>query len=107
MKGPANTSLRELASFTDLKTELPRMLSTPGSVTKGASTTVNGQKVIELKETTKLYKGSVFIATTGKPYPLLFLKSGREAGRTTFAEWDKGLSLSAPSPTIDISTLKA
>ncbi len=103
-KGP----LSQPVAFTDRPSELDRLLSTPGSVTKGASTTINGQKVIELKEATKVYKGVLYVATTGKPYPVLLVKSGgREKGRTTFSGWDEEVSLSAPSPSVDVSTLKA
>jgi hypothetical protein len=107
LKGPANGKLAQLATLIDLPRELDLMLSTPGSVTKGARTTIRGQKVIELKEKTKVYEGALYVATSGKPYPLLFVKSGgRERGRTTFSEWDRGVSLSAPSPWVDVSTLR-
>ncbi len=108
LKGSAeNGPLSQLAAFTDLSGELNRLLSTPGSVIKGASTTVKGQKVIELKEATKVYKGVLYVATTGKPYPVALVKNGgREKGRITFSEWDEPVSLTAPSPTMDVSTLK-
>lgn len=101
----------QLVALADLRGEVNRLLSTPGSVTKGASTTVNGQKAIELKETTKVYKGVLYVATTGKPYPVALVKSGgkakneREKGRIVFSEWDEDVSLNAPSPSVDISTL--
>ena len=108
LKAPANSGkLAQIAAFTGLPGQLNRQLSTPGSVVKGATTTINGQKVVELKETTKVYKGTLYVSTTGKPYPVLFVKNGgRETGRTTFSEWDQDLSLSAPSPSVDVSTLK-
>jgi hypothetical protein len=103
----STTKLGQIAHFTELRRQLDRMLSTPGSVTKGPSTTIDGQKVIELKEATKVYKGSLYIATTGKPYPLLLVKNGgRERGRTTFSGWDKRLLVGAPSPSVDISVFE-
>ncbi len=108
LKGPVNSGpLAPLAAFADRSGELNRLLSTPGSVIKGASTTVNGQKVIELKEATKVYKGVLYVARTGKPYPVALVKNGRrEKGRTTFSEWDKPVSVTAPLPAVDIDTLK-
>lgn len=54
-----------------------------------------------------LQGGSLFVATDGKPYPVKLLKTGgKERGTVTFSEWDKGLSLTAPSPSVDISDLK-
>ncbi len=107
LKGSVTRSaLSQLVAFTDRASELDRLLSSPGSVTKGASTTVNGQKVIELKEATKVYKGVLYVATTGKPYPVALVKSGgKERGRTTFSGWDEEVSLSAPSPVVDVDSL--
>jgi hypothetical protein len=97
----------QLAQFTDLRGQLNRLLSTPGSVSKGASTTIAGQKVLELKEKTKVYEGSLYVATSGKPYPILLVKSGgRERGRTSFSRWRQPVSLSVPSPVVEIGTLK-
>jgi len=108
MKGSASSGpLAQFVAFVDLRGELNRMLSTPGTVTKGQSTTVNGQKVIELKEATKVYKGSLYVATTGKPYPVKFVKNGgRERGLTSFSGWNEEVSVTAPSPVVDFSTLK-
>ncbi len=112
LKAPADSgTLGQLAAFTQLSPQLNRLISTPGPVTKGSSTTVNGQKAIELKEATKVYKGVLYVATTGKPYPIALVKNGgkakneREKGRTVFSEWDEDVSLNAPSPSVDVSTL--
>ncbi|MFI4978707.1 MAG: hypothetical protein ACHQC8_08540, partial [Solirubrobacterales bacterium] len=103
LKAPASGGkLTQLASFTNLSGELGRLLSSTGPITKGATTTVNGQKAIELKETAKLFSGSLFIATTGKPYPIELLKRGRESGQTTFSHWNQAVSLTAPANAIAI-----
>jgi hypothetical protein len=103
LKAPASGGkLAQLASFTNLSGELGRLLSSTGPITKGASSTVNGQKAIELKETAKLFSGSLFIATTGKPYPIEIVKHGRESGQTTFSGWNQPVSLSAPAGAIAI-----
>ncbi|MFI4971284.1 MAG: hypothetical protein ACHP7H_01280 [Hyphomicrobiales bacterium] len=103
LKAPASGGkLAQLASFTNLSRELGRLLSSTGPVTKGATTTVNGQKAIELKESAKLFSGSLFIATTGKPYPVELLKRGRESGQTTFSGWNAPVSLTAPANAIAI-----
>jgi hypothetical protein len=108
LKAPAGSGpLRELAALTDLPRQLDVILSTSAALTKGASTTVGGQKAIALKEKAKLYEGVLYVATTGKPYPLLLVKNGgRERGRTRFSGWDRGVSLRAPSPAVDVSSLK-
>ncbi|HEX3909784.1 MAG TPA: hypothetical protein VHW67_03655 [Solirubrobacteraceae bacterium] len=107
LKAPAGSGpLGELAALTDLPKELNRVLSTSAYLTKGVSTTIDGQKAIALKEKAKLYEGVLYVASTGKPYPLLFLKNGgRERGRTSFTGWDQDVSLSAPSPSVGVDSL--
>jgi hypothetical protein len=63
---------------------------------------VNGQKAIELKMTAKLFSGSLYIATTGKPYPIELIKRGRETGQTTFSHWNQSVSLTAPPNAIAV-----
>jgi hypothetical protein len=103
IKTPAtNSQFAQLTSFTDLPGEVGRLLTSANPVTKGATTTANGQKTIELKQTGKLYTGAIYIATTGKPYPLQITRTGRETGHTTLTNWNQPVSLSAPSKTISI-----
>lgn len=92
---------------TDLSSELGLLLRAPTvSLTKGATTTINGQKAIELKETGKLYTGAIYIATTGKPYPILIVKHGRTTGQTTFNGWNDRVMLSSPANAVELSKLE-
>jgi hypothetical protein len=108
LKAPANLGRRtggqmaQLAAFTDLSGELKRLLSSSGPKIKGATTTVNGQKAIELKESGKLFSGSLYIATTGKPYPIKLVKRGQETGQTTFSHWNAPVLLTAPPNAIAV-----
>jgi hypothetical protein len=103
IKTPANSrQFAQLGAFTDLKSEVDRLISSTGPITKGATTTTNGQKTIELKNSGKLYTGALYIATTGNPYPIQTSKTGRETGHTTLTNWNQPVSLSAPSKTISI-----
>ncbi len=94
-----------LAPITDMDSELALILGRGTPAAKGAETSVNGQQAIELKQAAKLYNGSLFIATTGKPYPILQRKTGRETGQTTFSAWNQPVTLTAPANAIDISQL--
>jgi len=104
LKGSATAGpLAQLAAFTDMGGELERLLSTPGPVTKGAKATIKGQQAITLREKTKLYEGPLYVATTGKPYPIEQVKSaGRERGRTSYSGWDEPVSLEAPSAAVEV-----
>jgi len=95
-----------LAGITEMNSELALLLGRATPVARGAEKTVNGQQAIELKQTAKLYVGSLFIATTGKPYPILEHRTGRETGQTTFTNWNQPVNLTPPANATDISQLE-
>ncbi len=94
VKLPAQNSL---AALTDLAGETARIVSTSGTVTTGATKTVDGQPALELKTEGKLYKGRLYIKTTGQPYPIKLEKQGRETAQITFTDWDQPVSIAAPT----------
>ncbi len=100
--GPASG----LADITEMNSELALILGRGTPVAKGAEATVNGQQAIELRQAAKLYTGSLFIATTGKLYPILERKTGRETGETTFNQWNQPVTLTPPANATDIGQLK-
>jgi hypothetical protein len=106
LKGPASGALAQVGSFTDMKREVPLLLSSSVPATKGSETKVEGQPAIELKESAKLYTGILYVATTGNPYPIKLLKTGRETGQTTFSGWNDPVSVSAPANAVEIGQLK-
>jgi hypothetical protein len=104
LKAPVKSGpLAQFAGFTDLPGEVGRLLSTAKPVTKGTTTTTNGQKTVELKQAGQLYTGKIYIATTGNPYPVQITKTGRETGHTTLTNWNQPVSLTAPPSAIEIS----
>jgi hypothetical protein len=106
LKGPASGPLGRFGSFTDMNRELAIILSGRGPITKGARVKLDGQPAIKLKETAKLYTGALYVATTGQPYPIKLLKSGRETGQTVFSGWNEPVTVSPPANAIDISQLQ-
>jgi len=108
LKGSATTGqLGALASSVEQDKLLARLLESSGDLAKGANTTVNGQKVVEIKEAGHvLFTASLYIATTGKPYPIEIAKRGREHGQITFSRWGEPVSLAAPANAVDISRLQ-
>ncbi|HYM46448.1 MAG TPA: hypothetical protein VES65_09885 [Solirubrobacteraceae bacterium] len=105
LKAPASTGeLATLASLTNLGKIFDQALASSGTLAKGATTTVDGQQVVELRDTTK--NGSLYVATTGKPYPVEIVKRGSESGKITFSRWNQPVTLTAPSNAIDLSQLQ-
>jgi hypothetical protein len=92
----------QLANMTRL---IDSTLASHGTLTKGATSTVNGQQAITITDTTK--GGNLYVATSGKPYPLQITKTGSESGKITLDDWNKPVTISAPSQSIDLAELKA
>jgi len=104
LKAPASTgNLASLASLTDLRQLMDTTLAAHGPLVKGASTTVDGRKVLGVTDTSQ--GGTLYVATTGPPYPIAVTKNGSGAGRVVFDDWNGPVSVTAPANTIDITQL--
>ncbi len=70
-----------------------------GKLTNLGERTYKGQKVVAIKDAKD---GSIFyVAATGKPYPI----AASGGGSITFTDWNKQVSITAPSGAVDIHTL--
>lgn len=106
LKAPTSSSqFASIASFTDLRQLLEKTLSSPGALAKGATATLDGQKVIGVKDTSS--GGTLYVATTGPPYPIEISKGGSDGGTIAFDRWNEPVSLAPPADAIDISQLEA
>jgi hypothetical protein len=106
LKGSATGQFAQLAPLVTLTTEAPLLIGGRSAVSKGPTTTVEGQPAITLKQAGKVYTGTLYVATTGQPYPLKLTKTGRETGQTTFTRWNKSITITTPANAIDISQLQ-
>jgi hypothetical protein len=104
LRGPASGQLGSVAALTDLQSLFSKLLSTHGALAKGSTSTVDGQKVVAVKDTTK--GGTLYVATTGKPYPIEVSKTGPQGGHVIFDRYNEAVSLSAPANSIDVSKLR-
>ena len=105
LRAPAGSGeLASLASLTNFGRLLEQTLASSGTLVKGASTTVAGQPAIELRDASK--SGSLYVATTGQPYPIEIVKHGSETGHISFSDWNAHVSLAAPAGAIDLSQLQ-
>lgn len=98
--------LASLSQAVDRRRLFSRLLSTTARLTKGSESTIAGRKVIEVKEGgRKLSASRIFIAASGKPYPVEIIKLGAESSKIDFSGWGEALALSPPQSTIDIASL--
>jgi hypothetical protein len=106
LKAPASsTDFASLGQLTNLRALVDQTLSDHSSLSKSGTKTVKGQKVVGLTDKSK--GGTLYIAATGKPYPVEIAKSGSGTGSITFDRWDEPLTLSAPANAIDVAALQA
>ncbi|HTC60448.1 MAG TPA: hypothetical protein VK691_10075 [Solirubrobacteraceae bacterium] len=104
----ASATSGEFASFNSLgnmRQLIDTTLAAHGTLTKGATSTVNGQQVIAVTDTNKT--GTLYVATSGKPYPVAITKGGSENGKIAFSDWNQPVTITAPANAVDLSELKA
>ncbi|HWF73443.1 MAG TPA: hypothetical protein VG186_08870 [Solirubrobacteraceae bacterium] len=104
LKAPASGQFASLAQLSNLHALLATVLSTHGALTKTGTTTINGVSAVGVRDTTN--GGTLYVATTGQPYPIEILKQGGQGGRITLGNFDQSVSLSPPANAIDISKFK-
>jgi hypothetical protein len=103
----ASATDRSFASFgqlTSIKSLIGSLPKAHGTLTKGATSTLAGQSVIAL---TSSKGGTLYVATTGQPYPLQVSKnSGGQTGKVTFSDFNKPFTITAPASSINIEQLE-
>jgi hypothetical protein len=106
LKAPASSgSFSSLGSLTDLNQLLGTALSNHGALMKGPTTTIAGQQVLSV--TDAAHGGILYVATTGKPYPIEIYKPGKTGGKISFDRWNAPVTLTAPANAIDLSQLES
>jgi hypothetical protein len=106
LKAPANTgSFASLGSLTDLRKLLDSTLSSHGSLSKGATSTIEGQQAIGVKDVSR--GGVLYVATKGTPFPLEITKGGSGGGRVNFNRWNAPVSVRAPANAVDLGQLES
>jgi hypothetical protein len=102
LKGSATKGqLAALASLTDKSTLFRGILGQHGKIENKGETDYQGQKVVEIRDTTQ--GGSLYVASTGTPYPVA-VKGGAQQGDITFADWNSGETIAAPKGAVDIGS---
>jgi hypothetical protein len=102
LKTPATGQFGSIAKLTDIHQLFNQLLTQHGqTLKKGGTTTVAGQKVV----TVISGKGRLYVATSGKPYPIRLIKTGSDAGQLTFDRFNQTTKLTAPTNTIDLPSV--
>lgn len=103
VKAPATRGrLKSLAPLTSLGALFAGISSHHGKLANDGRSTYKGTEVVVVRDESDNSK--LYVAATGKPYPVALVSGQKDrSGTITFDDWDKPVSLSAPSGAIDIS----
>ena len=104
LKAPATGQPASLATLTNVQKLFNQLLSSHGKLAKGKTTTVQGQKVIGVTDTTN--GGTLYVAATGTAYPIEISKTGSNGGQIVFDKFNQPVSLTPPAHAVDISNLQ-
>jgi hypothetical protein len=106
LKGSAERgALASLASLTDLRKLIGGTLADHGTLSRAATTTVGGQPAVGVADLAG--SATLYVASTGTPYPLELVKGGAGAGKIVFDRWNQPVSLAAPANAININQLQS
>lgn len=106
LKAAASTAdFASISQLTNLHELVDQTLADHGTLTKEPTTTVDGQKVVGLTDKSK--GGTLYVAASGKPYPVQISKNGSGSGTITFGRWNEAVTLAAPANAIDLSQLQS
>ena len=103
LKAPATEGrLKTLAPLTSIKSLFASIASHHGKLANDGKTTYKGADVVAIRDTSDGSK--LYVAATGQPYPVAIVGAKKgQSGTITFDDWNKSVSLSAPSGAIDIT----
>ena len=104
LKAPATRGqLKSIAPLTSIGALFNGISSQHGKLANDGKTSYKGQDVVAIRDTSDGSK--LYVAATGKPYPVAIVGGKNQSGTITFDDWNKSVSLSAPSDAIDIGQL--
>jgi len=101
----ADGPLRSLAPLTDLSQLMQIALAGHGALIRGATTRIDGHNAIALEDPDE--GGTIYVATTGIPYPLAITRVGRDAGTLVFDRWNQPASITPPTHIVNVEQLES
>jgi hypothetical protein len=102
LRTPTTGQYASVSAFTNIHALFAQLLSPKGKLTKGSTTTLHGQPAVGV--TNPADGGILYVATTGKPYPLEVVNKTKN-GELVINGIDQPVSLAPPKTSIDISKL--
>jgi hypothetical protein len=101
----SNGGFASLSSLTDLSKLIDTTLAAHGKLANAGTTTIDGQRAVGVTDSAK--GGTLYVATSGTPFPLEVIEHGANGGKIVFDEWNEPVRLIAPADSIDIAQLQS
>jgi hypothetical protein len=95
LRAPASGQFAPIAALTNMQLLFGKVLLSHGALEKVGTTTVNGQKVVGVRDSKA--GGILYVAATGRPYPVEVVKRGAGAGRIVFDRINQPVDLTPPA----------
>jgi hypothetical protein len=106
IKAPENSgNFASFASVTDLRALLDSTLASHGKLENAGTRVLDGHSVVALRDVSS--GETLYVASTGAPYPIEVVKDGGSGGRIVFDRWNKPVTLTAPANAININQLQS
>ncbi len=90
--------------LTDMTGLLGQVLQPTGTVMKAGTRTLDGVRVIALRDTTN--RGTLYVAAKGAPYPVEVVTGGTHPAVVRFDHWNQRITLRAPSQLVHLWQLQ-
>jgi hypothetical protein len=100
LKAPDSGQFGTLGRLATTQGLVGQLLSKHGKLSRGGRTTVDGQPAVGVVDRTQ--GGTLFVATTGRPYPLEIVKRGSNGGYVKFTDFNRPVKLTPPSKSISL-----
>lgn len=105
LRTPATGSYASIAQIGNLRGFFRHVFGQHGTLSKTPVRTIAGTRAVGLTDTTQ--GGTLYVATTGKPYPLeLTNGAGKTTGKLSFTSFNQPVRITAPKGSISLAQLQ-
>lgn len=100
LKVPNSGQFATLGRLATTRGLVAQLLTRHGRLSRAGRATVDGQAAVGVVDRTQ--GGTLFVATTGRPYPLEIVKHGAEGGYVKFSDFNQPVRITPPAKAISL-----
>lgn len=100
LKVPNAGQFATLGTLATIPGAVNQLLAQHGTLVRAGRTTIDGRPAVGVADRTQ--GGTLFVATTGQPYPLEILKRGRNGGSVKFTDFNQPVTITPPAHAISL-----